>query len=86
MPTLETIIRREGHRPVLDDGRGKYPEPVNILAPRGTREMLRQSAAVEKISVGEFVRRAIGEALSVTILPKLDNDAHSDSNQCGRRR
>ena len=52
MPTLETIIQRDGLQPVFDDGRGKYPEPVNILAPRGTRGKLRQSAAVEKISVG----------------------------------
>ena len=70
MPTLETIIERDGHQPVFDDGRGKYPEPVNILAPRGTREMLRQAAVVEKISVGEFVRRALGEAIGATILQK----------------
>ncbi len=57
MSTLEDIIHRDGRQPVFHDGRGKYSEPVNILAPRGTREMLRQAAAAEKISVGEFVRR-----------------------------
>ena len=31
------IIQRDGLQPVFDDGRGKYPEPVNMLAPRSTR-------------------------------------------------
>ena len=37
------------------------------------REQLCAAAAVEKISVGEYVRPALGEALGVAILPKSDN-------------
>ena len=48
----------------FDDNRGRYPEPVKIQAERGTRAALRQAAARESVSIGEFVRKAIGERIA----------------------
>jgi hypothetical protein len=42
---------------------GQFPSVLSLKTPLGMREQLRAAAAVEKISVGEFVRRALGEAL-----------------------
>src|SRR5215204_5243010 len=60
-----------------DERYGRFPSVLSVKTPLGMREQLRAVAAVEKISVGEFVRRTLGEALGVTIL--------SDSTQCGSR-
>ncbi len=50
----------------IDDGRGKYPEPLKIQAEIGTRQRVREAAQVEGVSIGEFVRRAIGERVERT--------------------
>ena len=47
---------------------GRFPSVLSVKTPLGMREQLRAAAAIEKISVGEFVRRTLGEALGVTIL------------------
>ena len=60
-----------------DERYGRFPSVLSVKTPLGMREQLRAVAAVEKISVGEFVRGTLGEALGVTIL--------SDSTQCGPR-
>jgi hypothetical protein len=46
-----------------DDGRGRFLDVLSVKTPIGLRDELRRAAAVEKISVGEFVRRALGEAI-----------------------
>ncbi len=43
----------------FDDGRGKYPEPLKIQAPLGTRAKIKRVASAEGISSGELVRRAV---------------------------
>ena len=60
--TCATNLERAEHMifyDVIDDGRGKYPEPLKIQAPLGTRTKVRQAADAEGVSSGEFVRRAI---------------------------
>jgi hypothetical protein len=52
---------------------GRFPSVLSVKTPLGMREQLRAAAAVEKIGVGEFVRRTLCDALCVTILPKPDN-------------
>jgi hypothetical protein len=44
----------------FDDNRGRYPEDLKIRAPRGSRALIRRMAEQEGVSVGEFIRRAIG--------------------------
>ena len=41
---------------------GQFPSVLSVKTRLGMREQLRAAAAVEKISVGEFVRRTLGEA------------------------
>jgi hypothetical protein len=60
---------------------GQFPSVLSVKTPLGMREQLCAAAAVEKISVGEYVRRALGEALGVAILPKSDNaESHSGAS------
>ncbi len=44
-----------------DNGRGKYPEIITTRIPTELREAVKQIAAVERVSMHEFVRRAISE-------------------------
>ena len=42
-----------------DDGRGKLPEAIKIRAPRGFSAMVKSAAEAERMSVSEFIRRAV---------------------------
>ena len=48
----------------FDDNCGRFPEPLKIQAEIGTRAAVRKAAARENVSMGEFVRRAIGERIA----------------------
>ena len=41
----------------------RYPDEVRARAPRGLRDRLRQAADAERITMGEFVRRAVSERI-----------------------
>ena len=41
----------------------RYPDEVRARAPRGLRDRLRQAAHAERITMGEFVRRAVSERI-----------------------
>jgi hypothetical protein len=43
----------------IDDGRGLYPDTIRAKAPLGMRKAIQRAAAVEGVSAGEFVRRAV---------------------------
>ena len=43
----------------------KYPDAVRARAPRGFRELVRRAASAERITMGEFVRRAVAERIEV---------------------
>ena len=45
--------------PSFDDGRGRYPDRIAAAAPRGFRDQVKRAARAERITMGEFVRRAI---------------------------
>lgn len=46
-----------------DDGRGKYPEVVTTRVPTELREAVKKVAETERVSMHEFIRRAIGERI-----------------------
>jgi hypothetical protein len=55
---------------LFDDGRGRYPDRISAPVPIGLREAAREVAASNSLSLGEFVRRAIIQAIanpSVTV-------------------
>ena len=41
----------------------RYPDAVRARAPRGLRDRLKRAADAERITMGEFVRRAVFDAL-----------------------
>ncbi len=53
----------------FDDGRGKYPEPLKIQAPLGTRAKIKRVASAEGISSGELVRRAVSSYIESARAP-----------------
>jgi hypothetical protein len=61
----------------FDDGRGRYPDRIAAAAPRGFRDQVKRAAQAERITMGEFVRRAICERIS-TIAGLPDDDGPSD--------
>ncbi len=51
----------------FDDGRGRPPDRIAAAAPKGFREHVKRAARAERITMGEFVRRAVAErAAAVT--------------------
>lgn len=42
-----------------DDGRGLYPDTIRAKAPLGMRKTIQRAAAIEGVSAGEFIRRAL---------------------------
>jgi hypothetical protein len=50
-------------QPPFNDGRGRYPDRIEAAAPRGFREQVKRAAEAERISMGEFVRRALAQRI-----------------------
>ncbi|SOR30292.1 protein of unknown function [Methylorubrum extorquens] len=51
--------------PSFNDGRGLYPERLSVTVPRGFPAVVKQAAEAEKVSVAEFVRRAVAHRVSM---------------------
>ena len=41
----------------------RYPDEVRARAPRGLRDRLKRAADAERVTMGEFVRRAVTERI-----------------------
>lgn len=52
-------VRHEAYRPVIDDGRGIFPEDVRVKAPRGARQAIAEAAQLNNTTQSEWLRRAI---------------------------
>ena len=50
----------------FNSGRVQYPEEIKARAPLGFRDQIRQAAAAEGVSMGEFIRRAIADRIEAT--------------------
>jgi hypothetical protein len=59
-------------QPPFDDGRGQYPDRIAAAAPRGFRDQVKRAAQAERITMGEFVRRAISQRVAVVTPPEDD--------------
>jgi hypothetical protein len=59
-------------QPSLDDGRGQYPDRIAAAAPRGFRDQVKRAAQAERITMGEFVRRAISQRVAAVTPPDED--------------
>lgn len=52
------------HDQRFDDGRGRYPDRITAGAPVGLRDLVKDAANAEGISLAEFVRQAIERRLA----------------------
>jgi hypothetical protein len=67
----------------FNDGRGRYPDRIEAAAPRGFRDQVRRAAAAERISMGEFVRRAISQRVAAVTPPDDDPPPFTSGGECG---
>jgi hypothetical protein len=49
----------EAYRPVIEDGRGRFPEDLRVKAPRGARAVIAAAAEPKNTSHAEYVRQAL---------------------------
>ena len=49
----------EAYQPIIDDGRGRFPEDLRVKAPRGARAAIAAAAQLKHTSHSEYVRQAI---------------------------
>jgi hypothetical protein len=63
----------EAYQPIIDDGRGRFPEDLRIEAPRGARAAVAAAAELKNTSHSEYVRQALLRCLEAdgVRLPKL---------------
>ena len=53
----------EAYRPIIDDGRGRFPEDLRVKAPRGARAAIAAAAQIKHTSYAEYVRQALLRSL-----------------------
>ena len=49
----------EAYQPVIDDGRGRFPEDLRVKVPRGAQAAIAAAAQLKHTSHSEYVRQAI---------------------------
>lgn len=49
----------EAYQPVIDDGRGIFPEDFRVKAPLGFNEAVRAAAQQQHMTRAEYARRAL---------------------------
>jgi hypothetical protein len=72
--------------PSFDDGRGRYPDRIAAAAPRGFRAEVKRAAQAERITMSEFVRRAICARLTTMAGLPDDNGPSNFPPAAGQRK
>jgi hypothetical protein len=54
----------EAYQPMIDDGRGRFPEQVRVQAPRGAREAITAAAQLKNTTNAEYIRQALLRVLA----------------------
>jgi len=49
----------EAYQPLIDDGRGRFPEDLRVKAPRGARAAIAAAAQIKNTTNAEYVRQAL---------------------------
>lgn len=52
-------VVHEAYRPVIEDGRGIFPEDFRVKAPRGFNDAVRAAARRQHMTRAEYARRAL---------------------------
>ena len=53
----------EAYQPIIEDGRGRFPEDLRVKAPRGAKAAIAAAAQLKHTSHSEYVRQALLNAL-----------------------
>jgi hypothetical protein len=49
----------EAYWPVINDGRGRFPETLKVKAPRGAQAAIAAAAQIKNTSHSEYLRQAL---------------------------
>jgi hypothetical protein len=52
-------VQHEADRPLIEDGRGNFPEDFRVKAPRGFNDAVRAAARQQHMTRAEYARRAL---------------------------
>jgi len=52
-------VQNEAYCPVIEDGRGIFPEDFRVKAPRGFNDAVRVAAQLQHMTRAEYARRAL---------------------------
>ena len=52
-------VQHEAYRPVIEDGRGIFPEDLRVKAPRGSREAIAAAAERKHTTQSEWIRQSL---------------------------
>jgi hypothetical protein len=58
-------LQCDAYRPVIEDGRGIFPEDFRVKAPRGFNEAVRVAARLQYMTRAEYARRALLRSIEV---------------------
>jgi hypothetical protein len=60
---MEVRDMHEAYQPLIDDGRGRFPEDLRVKAPRGAKAAIAAAADLKNTSHSEYVRQALLRSL-----------------------
>jgi hypothetical protein len=60
---MEICEMQEAYQPIIDDGRGRFPEDLRVRAPRGAKAAIVAAAQLKHTSNAEYVRQALLRSL-----------------------
>lgn len=52
-------MQHEAYQPIIEDGRGRFPEDLRVKAPRGARAAITAAAQIKNTTNAEYVRQAL---------------------------
>lgn len=53
----------EAYEPIIEDGRGRFPESLRVKTPRGARAAIAAAAGIRNTTQAEYVRQALLRSL-----------------------
>jgi len=56
-------VQHEAYLPIIEDGRGIFPEDLRVKAPRGSREAIAAAAQRKHTTKSEWIRQSLLRAL-----------------------
>ena len=53
----------DAYQPLIEDGRGRFPEDLRVKAPRGARAAIAAGARIKNTTQSEYMRQALLRSL-----------------------